>query len=341
MTGSIAKDGQTSMTGQFKGFAGSVSAPGITFSTDLDSGLYRIGANNIGLALNGAKVADFATTGVAVTGTLSSTGAFTVTSGGATITAGGLTVTAGGLTVTAGAVSLPAGALATAALADDAITYAKIQNVSATNKLLGRATSGAGDVEEIGLAATLQIIGGNLGVTSNPASVYISTTTVSGASALNITSGIDSTYDEYELHVADLQAATDGAVLRLQVSTDGGSNYQTANYLSGIFIVNSAAGSGADSSTSGILLVSTSGSNTADNSTSYSWRGLIRFWPNGSSARKNFNVDGSHLSNGNGFTRVTGGGVYDNSNTAINAVRIIASSGNISGTVRLVGIKNS
>lgn len=32
---------------------------------------------------------------------------------------------------------------------NDAITYAKMQNVSATDKLLGRSTSGAGDVEEI------------------------------------------------------------------------------------------------------------------------------------------------------------------------------------------------
>ena len=32
---------------------------------------------------------------------------------------------------------------------NDAITYAKIQNVSATDKLLGRSTAGAGDIEEI------------------------------------------------------------------------------------------------------------------------------------------------------------------------------------------------
>ena len=36
-----------------------------------------------------------------------------------------------------------------ATIANDAVTYAKIQNVSATNKLLGRSTAGAGDVEEI------------------------------------------------------------------------------------------------------------------------------------------------------------------------------------------------
>lgn len=37
----------------------------------------------------------------------------------------------------------------TSKLADDAVTYAKMQNVSATDKLLGRSTAGAGDVEEI------------------------------------------------------------------------------------------------------------------------------------------------------------------------------------------------
>lgn len=37
----------------------------------------------------------------------------------------------------------------TASIADDAVTYAKIQNVSATDKILGRSTSGAGNIEEI------------------------------------------------------------------------------------------------------------------------------------------------------------------------------------------------
>lgn len=36
-----------------------------------------------------------------------------------------------------------------ATIANDAVTYAKMQNVSATDKILGRSTSGAGNVEEI------------------------------------------------------------------------------------------------------------------------------------------------------------------------------------------------
>lgn len=48
--------------------AGAVTAPGLTFRADLDTGLYRIGANNIGVACNGAKVLDVATTGLSVVG---------------------------------------------------------------------------------------------------------------------------------------------------------------------------------------------------------------------------------------------------------------------------------
>jgi hypothetical protein len=41
------------------------------------------------------------------------------------------------------------GTIATAGIADDAVTYAKIQNVTATDRLLGRSSAGAGDIEEI------------------------------------------------------------------------------------------------------------------------------------------------------------------------------------------------
>lgn len=41
------------------------------------------------------------------------------------------------------------GTVATAQIADDAVTYAKIQDVTSTDRLLGRSTAGAGVVEEI------------------------------------------------------------------------------------------------------------------------------------------------------------------------------------------------
>lgn len=52
------------------------------------------------------------------------------------------------VTLTGNVTGTGSGTIATT-IANDAVTYAKMQNVSATDKLLGRASSGAGDVEEI------------------------------------------------------------------------------------------------------------------------------------------------------------------------------------------------
>jgi hypothetical protein len=66
--------------------AGTAAAPAITWDGDTDTGIYRIGANNMGITANGAKVVDIATTGVAVTGNVTVTGA--VSNAAGTIIAG-------------------------------------------------------------------------------------------------------------------------------------------------------------------------------------------------------------------------------------------------------------
>ena len=66
--------------------------------------------------------------------------------------------------------TLPSGvAVATANINDDAVTYAKIQNVSATNRILGRDSSGAGVIEEItpaNLRTMLNVADGATNVTN-------------------------------------------------------------------------------------------------------------------------------------------------------------------------------
>ena len=54
----------------------------------------------------------------------------------------------------------------------------------------------------------------------------ISTSTSSGASAINITSGITSAYDEYMFVYTDINPSS-GGHWAFQCSTDGGSNYNT------------------------------------------------------------------------------------------------------------------
>ena len=52
-----------------------------------------------------------------------------------------------------------AGDITTSKIADDAVTFAKIQNVSATDRLLGRDSSGAGIIEEIAPSAVRTMLG--------------------------------------------------------------------------------------------------------------------------------------------------------------------------------------
>lgn len=66
-----------------------------------------------------------------------------------------------------GDVTTVAGNLATT-IANVAVTYAKIQNISATSRVLGRITAGAGSTEELTGANVTTIIGGNLSTLQTP-----------------------------------------------------------------------------------------------------------------------------------------------------------------------------
>jgi hypothetical protein len=79
---SMALDGQSQMSGPLKIASGTVAAPGLVPGSDLDTGLYRIGGDNLGVACAGAKVLDIGTTGLDVTGALTVGTAAVYKSGG-------------------------------------------------------------------------------------------------------------------------------------------------------------------------------------------------------------------------------------------------------------------
>jgi hypothetical protein len=82
ITNSMALDGQSQMSGPLKIASGSVTAPGLVPGSDLDTGLYRIGGDNLGVACAGAKVLDIGTAGLDVTGALTVGSAAVYRSGG-------------------------------------------------------------------------------------------------------------------------------------------------------------------------------------------------------------------------------------------------------------------
>lgn len=77
LTGSLASNGETTITGQLKGSAS--SSPCYAFAGDLTSGLASPGAGTYNLMASGANVISYTPTGVTITGTLSISVGFTTT----------------------------------------------------------------------------------------------------------------------------------------------------------------------------------------------------------------------------------------------------------------------
>lgn len=65
-------DGTVSWRAAFEAYVGTEALPGYTFDGDLNTGIWRVAADNIGISAGGTKIVDVATTGVVVTGLLES-----------------------------------------------------------------------------------------------------------------------------------------------------------------------------------------------------------------------------------------------------------------------------
>jgi microcystin-dependent protein len=64
MTGSLPRDGQAGMSGQFKAADGALATPGITFDNDQDTGVRRSGANTVRLVCGGVDIAEVSASGL-------------------------------------------------------------------------------------------------------------------------------------------------------------------------------------------------------------------------------------------------------------------------------------
>lgn len=98
------------MTGVLVAYAGTEALPGVSFASDTDTGIYRIGANNLGISAAGVKRVDVSTAGVSIVGTLAVSGAATLSS---TLAVTGAITATGGLNGTVGSGTPAAGAFTT------------------------------------------------------------------------------------------------------------------------------------------------------------------------------------------------------------------------------------
>lgn len=259
--------------------------------------------------------------------------------------------------------------VATAKIADGAVTYAKMQDVSVTSRVLGRKTSGAGDAEELTLSDVLDFVGSatrgdilirgasswtrlaiggsgsvitsdgtDVGWGASPAMFRIATVTAANSPTVSFTSGIDSTYREYMIGIDAAIPQTDSTSFFMEVSVDGGSSWKTTSYLGGPWSFNTGGGQTNIASTSNFALSRT---NVMSNTSSNGWSGQVSLHAPSATGNKIMVATGGHLvTGGTIFENVQGAGSYNGVTTAINAVRFRFSSGNVaSGVFALYGIK--
>ena len=166
--------------------------------------------------------------------------------------------------------------------------------------------------------------------------VLVEQHTAATSAALNFTTCISSTYDEYDIEVLSLLPDTGGGTINLQMSTNGGSTYDTgSNYWFEYWLFRNPGGGpggGGSSQTS----ISLSGG-TLDLSATSPFVGSFKlFDPLNAVLYKQ--IEGTSRYPNGGYLSTQVGGGYQVA-TAVNAFRLLSSVGNLtSGTVRCYGL---
>ena len=173
--------------------------------------------------------------------------------------------------------------------------------------------------------------------------VLLSSQTASDSASISFTTGIDSTYKEYQFWFIEIHPRTDTADFTFNMSTDGGSNYNVtktttffrANHLEDDTFTQLAYDTAHDlaQGTGFQTLVKDAGSDSDENSSG----SLTLFNPSSTTYVKHFI---SSISSSNDYpaesTQFMAG--YGNTTSAVNAIQFKFDSGNFDGTILMYGI---
>jgi len=177
--------------------------------------------------------------------------------------------------------------------------------------------------------------------------ILLSTQTASASATISFTTGLNSTYDEYQFKFINCRPATDNVAFQFNMSTDSGTNYNVTKTTTFFAGYQNEAGTIAQLgyNTAEDLAQSTSFQNLsvgvgngADENTSGS---LTIFNPSSTTYVKHFiGLTNIYTYDDYTFNNFTAG--YGNTTSAVNAIQFKMSSGNIAdGVIKLYGVKKT
>ena len=177
--------------------------------------------------------------------------------------------------------------------------------------------------------------------------ILLSTQTASSSANISFTTGLDSTYDEYQFKFINIRPATDNANFTFNLSTDSGSNYNVTKTTTVFRAYHNEADSfqGLDYQSSSDLAQSTAfqilGENLGNGADENSGGTLSIFNPASTTYVKHYIGNFSQYNEYDSYTIYHHAG-YGNTTSAVNAIQFKMSSGNIAdGIIKLYGVKKS
>jgi hypothetical protein len=173
--------------------------------------------------------------------------------------------------------------------------------------------------------------------------VLISSQTASNSASISFTTGINSTYKEYQFYFIDIHPRTDAVNFSFQGSTDGGSTYATTITSSFFRALHSEndVDTGIGYRTDRDLAQSSSFQHLTEetgNASDKSCSGYLQiFNPSSTTYVKHF-ISNFNTLNSSDYSQEGFLAGYFNSTSAINAVQFKMSGGNFDGTILMYGI---
>ena len=174
--------------------------------------------------------------------------------------------------------------------------------------------------------------------------IHIQSQTASNSASISFTTGIDSTYKEYQFYFINIRPATNSVSFQFNLSTDSGSNYNVTKTTTFFTAYHSEADDYANlaydanfdlaQSTSYQRITQEIGNASDECGSGY----LSLFNPASTTYVKHFISNINQVKQSPNWTNNVYVAGYGNTTSAINAVRFQMSSGNFDGTIAMFGV---